>query len=91
MRTVPVNQSAGPLPEGCEPLRLISILIRSVCEGFAHSIAAASLQLLTRRSEEDFVHVHTRVSATLNANESDTKAILTEPSCVETAVPIGWT
>ena len=25
MRTVPVNQSAGPLPEGCEPLRLISI------------------------------------------------------------------
>jgi hypothetical protein len=26
MRTVPVNQSAGPLLEGCEPLRLISIL-----------------------------------------------------------------
>jgi hypothetical protein len=25
MRTVPVNQSAGPLLEGCEPLRLISI------------------------------------------------------------------
>ena len=25
MRTVPVNQSAGPLPDGCEPLRLISI------------------------------------------------------------------
>ena len=25
IRTVPVNQSAGPLPEGCEPLRLISI------------------------------------------------------------------
>ena len=25
MRTVPVNHSAGPLPEGCEPLRLISI------------------------------------------------------------------
>src|SRR5439155_14630379 len=24
-RTVPVNQSAGPLPDGCEPLRLISI------------------------------------------------------------------
>jgi len=24
MRTVPVNQSAGPLPEGCEPLRVIS-------------------------------------------------------------------
>jgi hypothetical protein len=26
MRTVPVNQSAGPLPEGCVPLRLISII-----------------------------------------------------------------
>ena len=29
MRTVPVNQSAGPLPEGCEPLRLISIVVSS--------------------------------------------------------------
>ncbi len=26
IRTVPVNQSAGPLPEGCDPLRLISIV-----------------------------------------------------------------
>jgi hypothetical protein len=25
IRTVPVNQSAGPLPDGCAPLRLISI------------------------------------------------------------------
>src|SRR6266850_5353072 len=25
MRTLPVNQSAGPWPDGCEPLRLISI------------------------------------------------------------------
>src|SRR6187401_212991 len=25
MRTVPVNHSAGPLADGCEPLRLISI------------------------------------------------------------------
>ena len=25
MRTVPVNHSAGPLPEGCEPLLLMSI------------------------------------------------------------------
>src|SRR5919107_377031 len=25
IRTVPVNHSAGPLPEGCEPLRLMSI------------------------------------------------------------------
>ena len=29
IRTVPVNQSAGPLPEGCEPIRLISIRIAS--------------------------------------------------------------
>ncbi len=26
MRTVPVNHSAGPLPEGCEPILLMSIL-----------------------------------------------------------------
>jgi hypothetical protein len=26
MRTVPVNQSAGPLPDGREPARLISIV-----------------------------------------------------------------
>src|SRR5438128_7631186 len=25
IRTVPVNQSVGPLPEGCDPLRLMSI------------------------------------------------------------------
>jgi hypothetical protein len=25
MRTAPVNHSAGPFPEGCEPLRLIFI------------------------------------------------------------------
>jgi hypothetical protein len=27
MRTAPVNHSAGPLPDGCEPLRLISISV----------------------------------------------------------------
>ena len=25
MRTVPVNQSAGPLPDGCDPARVISM------------------------------------------------------------------
>src|SRR6478672_7155403 len=29
MRTMPVNQSAGPFADGCEPLRLISIDCRS--------------------------------------------------------------
>ena len=27
MRTVPVNQSPGPLLDGCEPMRLISIIV----------------------------------------------------------------
>src|SRR4051794_40300572 len=27
IRTVPVNQSAGPLPDGCVPIRLISIAL----------------------------------------------------------------
>src|SRR5207248_7640641 len=31
IRTVPVNQSAGPLFEGCEPLLFISIMIPSLC------------------------------------------------------------
>src|SRR5438132_8986790 len=31
IRTVPVNQSAGPLFDGCEPLLLISIMIPSFC------------------------------------------------------------
>jgi hypothetical protein len=26
MRTVPVNQSAGPLTDGCEPFRFISMM-----------------------------------------------------------------
>src|SRR5579885_1920291 len=30
MRTVPVNQSAGPLLEGCEPFLLISIVVARV-------------------------------------------------------------
>jgi hypothetical protein len=29
MRTVPVNHSAGPLPDGCVPFRLISIALSS--------------------------------------------------------------
>src|SRR5947209_14960595 len=31
IRTVPVNQSAGPLFDGCEPLLLISIMIPTLC------------------------------------------------------------
>jgi hypothetical protein len=31
MRTVPVNQAAGPLLEGCDPILLISIFVSSVC------------------------------------------------------------
>src|SRR5207302_4236601 len=31
IRTVPVNQSAGPLFDGCEPLLLISIMIPFLC------------------------------------------------------------
>src|SRR5205807_8898936 len=31
IRTVPVNQSAGPLFDGCEPLLFISIMIPSLC------------------------------------------------------------
>jgi len=30
MRTVPVNQSAGPRAEGCEPVRLISIFFSKI-------------------------------------------------------------
>jgi hypothetical protein len=30
-RTVPMKYSAGPLPEGCEPLRLISIVLNPYC------------------------------------------------------------
>src|SRR5208283_2535174 len=91
MRTVPVNQSAGPLLEGCEPLRLISIVsissfavfttdghkgtqiitvgrrcraasakqpvLRSRCGGWTAS-PYHSLQLLARRPEQNFIHVH---------------------------------
>src|SRR5436190_11230032 len=39
IRTVPVNQSAGPWPDGCEPLRLMSISIL---------LHFAPLQLLSR-------------------------------------------
>jgi hypothetical protein len=32
-RTVPVKYSAGPLPEGCEPLRLISMVFLFIDRG----------------------------------------------------------
>src|SRR5271166_2321734 len=38
MRTVPVNQSAGPLLEGCEPLLLISIFNAFHCLLFGFSV-----------------------------------------------------
>jgi hypothetical protein len=38
MRTVPVNQSAGPLREGCEPLCLISIVVLLFGWTFDHSV-----------------------------------------------------
>src|SRR5438105_9701790 len=41
-RTVPVKYSAGPLPEGCEPLRLISIFWTPSC---GRSAAGHLLQL----------------------------------------------
>src|SRR5581483_11363185 len=34
MRTVPVKYSAGPLPEGCEPILLISISCIPSIDGF---------------------------------------------------------
>ena len=39
MRTVPVNQSAGPLLDGCEPILLISILICCVWVKWASTCA----------------------------------------------------
>src|SRR3954453_19061864 len=44
MRTLPVNQSVGPLPDGVAPLRVISI--------------APPSELLPGRPEQDLVHVH---------------------------------
>src|SRR5277367_5994776 len=41
MRTVPVNQSAGPLLEGCEPILLISILSFFHCFLFGFYLLAS--------------------------------------------------
>src|ERR671913_836099 len=51
MRTVPVNHSAGPLAEGCEPLRLISMTPPVVAPGTRASgrtIAAAAARRTAR-------------------------------------------
>src|SRR3989440_2829320 len=67
IRTVPVKYSAGPLPEGCEPHGLISmvfLLCRSPCctvldqPPLDLSSARGSLQFLARGPEQDLVHVH---------------------------------
>src|SRR5215213_5768294 len=41
-RTLPVKYSAGPLPEGCEPLRLISIVPFLALAGTAGLVPAAN-------------------------------------------------
>jgi hypothetical protein len=60
MRTVPVNQSVGPLPEGCEPFLFISIVELLYLIGFlfGHPIARGSLEFLARGPEQDLIHVH---------------------------------
>src|SRR5580704_7907274 len=50
IRTVPVNQSAGPLLEGCEPFLLMSILNFFHCSLFGFYLLA-KLQLLACRPE----------------------------------------
>jgi hypothetical protein len=44
-RTVPVKYSTGPLPEGCEPIRLISIVLDLYCSclNFSGRLAAADV------------------------------------------------
>src|SRR5271166_4999357 len=49
MRTVPVNQSDGPLPEGCEPLRLMSMGL-SIKQEARLSPRSASISRHRRRS-----------------------------------------
>src|SRR6266513_5087605 len=67
MRTVPVNQSAGPLLDGCEPIFLISMCFYQLRKGAwlrrsftlsTLSILNFSLEHLFNRPEQDLVHVH---------------------------------
>jgi hypothetical protein len=43
MRTAPVNHSAGPLPEGCEPLRLMIVMENSVALYFSGTNRSSSI------------------------------------------------
>src|ERR1700677_4345018 len=66
MRTVPVNQSAGPLLEGCEPLRLISILFScSVLRASDQSLANC-LGLLAGRPEKGLVRDRAGLSSAVD-------------------------
>jgi hypothetical protein len=53
MRTAPVNQSAGPLLEGCEPLLLISIFKFFHC--FRRLTAFADWSVMFARNRPVFV------------------------------------
>src|SRR3712207_597570 len=62
MRTVPVNHSAGPLPDGCEPIRLISIGEPSLlvnasfpCAWRIAGMASAPAVLLNKARREIFM------------------------------------
>src|SRR5215831_14174601 len=64
MRTVPVNHSPGPLPEGCVPFRLISIALSS---GDAGSARFTYLRLLDFR---DCYHARRGLLGHLSSNAS---------------------
>src|SRR5260221_3215624 len=52
IRTVPVNQSAGPLPDGREPLRLMSICLL-LRVGWAAAFAGVQIHLPLESSSSD--------------------------------------
>src|SRR5438309_6673443 len=54
IRTVPVNQSAGPLPDGCEPLRVIFIIHSPYCRSLAEpALSAANVLGMTACARDD--------------------------------------
>src|SRR5436305_14893701 len=76
MRTVPVNQSAGPLPDGCEPTLLISICFssHSITDGLGEigphltSIRVQSRVFSGMRNEHEVMNrIHTMLLQAMRA------------------------
>ena len=89
MRTVPVNQSAGPLVDGCEPILLISIYATLLCLGTSVALYLASLVVILLETAEQEICQQGLSGRIEPLTDDDLRSLISENRAQ--AVKEGWT